>query len=58
MLHLLQPKEPGTEELGRARPNGVVTYLGANEVSKVSISVSFPVSLSFGVCVCLSRKDT
>jgi hypothetical protein len=26
--------EPGSEELGRARPNGGVTYPGADEVSK------------------------
>ncbi len=36
LLHLCQPSEPGSEELGRMRPNGGVMYLGTNEVSKRS----------------------
>jgi hypothetical protein len=31
MLHLCQPIEPRLEELGKARPNGGVTYLGVDE---------------------------
>jgi hypothetical protein len=34
LLHFCQPRELGSEELGRARPNGGVTYPGADEVSK------------------------
>ncbi len=34
MLHLCQPTKLGLEELGKVRPNGGVTYLGTNEVSK------------------------
>jgi len=32
LLHLCQPTEPGWEELGKAKPNGGVTYLRADEV--------------------------
>jgi hypothetical protein len=34
LLYLCQPTEPGSEELGRARPNGGAMYPGADEVSK------------------------
>ncbi len=34
LLHFCQLTELGLEELGKARPNGGVTYLQANEVSK------------------------
>ncbi len=40
LLHLYQPTELGLEELERARPNGGVTYLGANEFQS-SFSLSF-----------------
>jgi len=34
LLHFCQPTESGSKELGRARPNGGVTYPGVDEVSK------------------------
>ncbi len=34
LLHLCQPTKPGSEKLGRTRPNGGVTYFGIDEVSK------------------------
>jgi hypothetical protein len=33
-LHLYQPIESGLEEMGKARPNGGMIYLGADEVLK------------------------
>jgi hypothetical protein len=42
LLHLCQPIEPGLVELGRVRPNGGVTYLGTNEVSKRSLVFDKP----------------
>jgi hypothetical protein len=42
LLHLYQPAEPGLEELERARPNGEVTYYGANaKWLKVCVCVFF-----------------
>ncbi len=35
LLHLCQPAEPRLEELGRAKPNGGVTFLGVDEVSNL-----------------------
>ncbi len=39
LLHLFQPIESRLKELGKARPNGKVMYLGANEVSKFFFSL-------------------
>jgi hypothetical protein len=41
LLNLCQPTKPGTEELGKTRPNGGVMYPGANEqIIFLSLSLS------------------
>jgi len=41
LLHLYQPTKSGLEELEKARPNGGLIYLGANEVSILFFFLSF-----------------
>jgi len=40
LLHLCQPTEPGWEELGKAKPNGGMTYLRTDEVFFFFFSLS------------------